>query len=123
MSSLLPQKLVHVYRLPTSANLGQRFAPFCLFKILNIEPLKLALEAKDLPLGLHCRLQRRSFRRQFPPQLEGDFGQAAVGLSYRFEQVLSFVFGHVTQNFYVRLNGTDQRIFRILSDRRRLLLS
>ena len=67
-----------------------------MFKILNIEPLKLALEAKDFLFGLYCGLQRRSFRRQFPPQLEGGFGQATVGLSYRFEQVLSFVFSHVT---------------------------
>ena len=72
---------------------------FCLFKILNIEPLKLALEAKDLTLGLYCSLQRRSFRRQFPPQLEGDFGHPAVGFSYRFEQVLSFIFGHVPPEF------------------------
>ena len=80
----------------TPANLGQRCATFCLFKILNVEPLKVALESKDLTLGLYSGLQCRSFRRQFSPQLESDFGQAAVGLSYRFEQVLSFVFGHVT---------------------------
>ena len=30
---------------------GQRLAPFCLFRILNIEPLKLALETKGLTLG------------------------------------------------------------------------
>ena len=44
-----------------------------------------------------------------------------MDLSDRSEQFLSFVFGHVTQNFYVLLNSTDQRISRILSDRRRVL--
>ena len=67
VSVLLPQKLVHVYHLSAPANLGQRLAPFCLFKILHIEPLKLALEMKGLTLGLDRRLQRRRFRRQFPP--------------------------------------------------------
>ena len=36
-----------------------------------------------------------------------------MGLSDCFEQVLSFVFGHATPNFYVLLNGADQRISRI----------
>ena len=72
---------------------------------LNIEPLKLVLDTKGLTFSLDCCLQRRSFRRQFPPQLEGNFGQAAVGLGYRFEQVLSFVFGHAIQDLLLRLNG------------------
>ena len=53
------------------------------------------LETKGLPLGLYCCLQRRGFRRQFSPELEGNLGQAGVGLDYRSEQVLSFVFGHI----------------------------
>ena len=67
-------------------------APTSWFKILNIKPLKLALEAKDLTLGLDCCLQRRSFWRQFPPQLEGDFGQAAMGLKrpFRADSVVRF---------------------------------
>ena len=41
-------------------------------------------------------LQRRAFRRQLPPQLEGDLGQAGVDLGYRFDQLpLEFVFGHL----------------------------
>ena len=44
-------------------------------------------------LGLDRCLQRRAFRRQLPPQLEGDLGQAGVGLGYRFDQILEFVFG------------------------------
>ena len=67
VSVLLPQELVHVYHLSAPENLGQRLAPCCLFKILHIEPLKLALEMKGLTLGLDRRLQRRRFRRQFPP--------------------------------------------------------
>ena len=54
---------------------------------------------RRITFGLYCCLQRRRFRGRFPPQLEGDFGQAAVGLSYPFEQVLSFVFSHVTPGF------------------------
>ena len=64
--------------------------------LYTFKPLELALEAKNLTFGLYCCLQRRRFRGRFPPQLEGDFGQAAVGLSYPFEQVLSFVFSHGT---------------------------
>ena len=90
---------------PSRIRRRQRRAPFYLFKILNIEPLKLALDTKGLTLSLDRCLQRRSFRRQCPPQLEGNFGQAAVGGGYRFEQVLSFVFGHAIQDFLLRLNG------------------
>ena len=100
----MPQERLQVYHLPAPANLRQRLAPFCLFKVLNIEPLKFALETKGLPLGLDRCLQRRCFRRQFPPQLEGNLGQSSVGLGYRSDQVLSFVFGHVRQN------GTKLRI-------------
>ena len=73
-------------------------------RFFHIEPLKFALETKGLPLGLDRCLQRRCFRRQFPPQLEGNLGQSSVGLGYRSDQVLSFVFGHVRQN------GTKLRI-------------
>ena len=64
--------------------------------LYTFKPLELALAAKNLTFGLYCCLQRRRFRGRFPPQLEGDFGQAAVSLSYPFEQVLSFVFSHGT---------------------------
>ena len=102
--SFCRRERLHVYHLPAPANLRQRLASFCLCKVLNIEPLKFTLETKGLPLGLdHC-LQRRCFRRQFPPQLEGNLGQSSVGLGYRSDQVLSFVFGHVRQN------GTKLRI-------------
>ena len=96
--SLLPQERLQVYHPPAPANLRQRLASFCLCKVLNIEPLKFTLETKGLPLGLDRCLQRRCFRRQFPPQLEDNLGQSSVGLGYRSDQVLSFVFGHVRQN-------------------------
>ncbi len=58
------------------------------FRVLDIEPPELALETKGFMLGLDRCLQRRAFRRQRPPQLEGDLGQAGVGLGYRFDQLL-----------------------------------
>ena len=71
--------------LPAPANLGQRLAPLGGFRVLDIEPPELTLETKGFTLGLDRCLQRRTFRRQLPPQLEGDLGQAGVGLGYRFE--------------------------------------
>ena len=53
--------------------------------------------------------QRRGFRRQFPPQLEDDLGQASVSLGYRSDQLQPFVFGHVRQN------GTKLRHYRQLT--------
>ncbi len=82
-----------------------RRAPCCLFKVLNIEPLKLALERKGLTLSLDRCLQCWGSRRQFPPQLEGKLGRVAAGLGYRFERVLSFVVGDAIQNLLLRLNG------------------
>ena len=101
--------MVHLYHLPAPANLRQQLASFCLFRILHSEPLKLALETKALTLGLDRCFQRRGFRRQFPPQLEDDLGQAGVSLGYRSDQLQPFGFGHVRQN------GTKLRHYRQLT--------
>ena len=76
-----------------------------------------AVEIKELrakvgelgPLGFDRCLERRCFRRQSQPQLEGHLGQAGVRLAHRAEQVLSFVFGHiraiVDDAAWFRVNG------------------
>ncbi len=83
---------------PLRRTSGNDVRPFACSRSSILSRCSSRLRRKISRSALIACLQRRGFRRQFPPQLEADLGQAAMGLGYRSEQVLSFVFGHVTQN-------------------------